>query len=188
MLIDDSLPDADASEKHQITIQASPETVYDALWNVDFGGIRSLRLLLALRALPGRLMNPQRRQRPTGRFDLHSLEAAGFGKIAEAPGREVVFGVTGRFWRPVGNILPFQANAFDEPVAPGLARAAWNFAVTARNDDSTILSTETRIICGDSSSRRKFRLYWLIVKPFSGLIRRMVLKSVKRSCERGPES
>ncbi|MEE8367498.1 MAG: hypothetical protein V3S30_04200 [Thermoanaerobaculia bacterium] len=188
MLIDDLLPDADASEKHHITIMASPEAVYDALWNIDFGGIRSVRLLLALRALPGRLLKPHRRRRPTGRFDLLSLEAAGFGKIAEAPGREVVFGVTGRFWRPVGNILPFQANAFDEPVAPGLARAVWNLAVTSSNDDSTILSTETRIICGDPSSRRKFRLYWLIVKPFSGLIRRMVLKSVKKSCERGPES
>jgi hypothetical protein len=182
-LIDEVMPRADALERHHIRIQASPEAVYDALWQIDFSGIRSARLLLGLRALPSLLMKARQRRHPSQRFDLKALEAAGFGKIAENPGREVVFGVTGRFWRPVGNIAPFQAKVFEEPVLPGLARAAWNFTVDRLDDESSMLSTETRIVCGDSASRIKFRLYWLFVRPFSGLIRSALLRAVKKFCE-----
>ncbi len=182
MLIDKVVPDPDALERHHITIRATPEEVYDALWRLDFRRIRTARLLLALRAFPGRLLKPRLGHRPDRRLDLRTLESAGFGKLAENPGSEVVFGVMGRFWRPVGNILPFQASAFEEPVPPGLARAAWNFTVARADDGSTMLATETRIVCGDSSSRMKFRLYWLVVRPFSGLIRRVILRSVKKVC------
>ena len=99
-------------------------------------------------------------------------------------GREIVLGVAGRFWRPTGNILPFCEEHFRGPVSAGLARAVWNFAVQNVGAGSSILSTETRVVCGDPASRLKFRSYWLVVGHFSGLIRRLMLKSVKQLCER----
>jgi hypothetical protein len=64
-----------------------------------------------------------------------------------------------------------------------MARAIWNFAVQYVGASSSILSTETRVVCGDPASRQKFRAYWLVVGHFSGLIRRLMLNSVKQLCE-----
>lgn len=106
----------------------------------------------------------------------------GFGQLAEEPGREVVLGVEGQFWRPAGAILPFSEEMFCEPVQPGFARGVWNFAVQDAGQGLTVLSTETRVICGDAASRLKFRAYWIVVRPFSGLIRVIMLKAVKKAC------
>jgi hypothetical protein len=55
-----------------------------------------------------------------------------------------------------------------------------------REDDRgrTVLTTETRVACGDPASRAKFRAYWTVVRPFSGLIRILMLRAVRRECER----
>jgi len=109
---------------------------------------------------------------------------AGFGRLEEAAPREIVLGVAGRFWRPTGNIEPFRRENFDGAVAPGLARAVWNFALRDVGDGHTLLSTETRVVCGDAASRRKFLAYWLVVGPFSGLIRRSMLRAIRREVAR----
>ncbi len=35
----------------------------------------------------------------------------------------------------------------------------------------------------DAAARRRFRLYWLAIRPFSGLIRRLWLRAIKRRAE-----
>jgi hypothetical protein len=45
------------------------------------------------------------------------------------------------------------------------------------------LETETRVFLTDRSSRRRFRAYWLVVRPFSGFIRRRWLRAAKRRAE-----
>ncbi len=138
---------------------------------------------MALRSLPETILHPTNRRRPPQKVTLQTLIEAGFGRLAEELGREVVFGVAGRFWRPLDNILPFKHENFSGPVPPGLARAVWNFTVQEGNLGRTVLSTETRVVCGDPASRRKFRAYWLLVGPFSGLIRILMLRAVRRACE-----
>ena len=39
------------------------------------------------------------------------------------------------------------------------------------------LSTETRAWLTDPASQRAFRAYWLVIRPFSGLIRRTWLRA-----------
>jgi hypothetical protein len=182
-LIDSFAPHPDATEIHTIEIAAAPEAVYQALWTADLGGSSIIKGLITLRSLPEMILHPGRRRRPPRKVTLQALIEAGFGKLAEEPGREIVLGVTGRFWRPIGNILPFTREQFQGPVSPGLARAVWNFLVREVGSERTLLSTETRIICGDAASRWKFRVYWALIRPFSGLIRIMMLKAVRRACE-----
>jgi hypothetical protein len=55
-----------------------------------------------------------------------------------------------------------------------------------RDLGTTRLATETRVLCLDDESRRRFRLYWLFIGPFSGLIRRKILRSIKHEAERSP--
>lgn len=184
MLIDSFAPNPDALETHSISINASSDIVYQELWNADLGGSLIIKALLALRSLPEIVLHPRRSSRRGRRMTLQTLIDAGFGILAEEPGREIVLGVTGRFWRPTGNLSPFHREDFDRPVRRGFARAVWNFSVREDEPGRTILSTETRIVCGDDASRRKFRIYWFFVRPFSGLIRRVMLRAVKRACMR----
>lgn len=181
MLIDRFMPRPDAVEVHALVIEAPPQAVYRALWATDFGGSWLVKGLLGLRALPALLSSRARRRGAPRRLDLEAVIAAGFGRLAEDPGRELVLGVVGRFWRPADNLLPFDRAAFDGPVPPGTARAVWNFSLRPAGSGGCELSTETRVQCGDRRSRRKFRLYWLAVRPFSGLIRRLMLRRIRRT-------
>jgi len=45
------------------------------------------------------------------------------------------------------------------------------------------LSTETRIWLTDAAARRRFRAYGIVVRPFSGLVRRSWLRAAKRRAE-----
>jgi hypothetical protein len=36
-------------------------------------------------------------------------------------------------------------------------------------------------------ARRNFRLYWFVIRPWSGLIRRLWLKAIKRRAEKTPD-
>ena len=179
MLIDSFVPNPDAVEVHSIVINASSETVVHALWTADLGGSAIIKLLLGLRSLPGVVLHGGRLRRDR-KITLQTITDSGFGILANQP-EEIVLGITGKFWRPAGNLSPFNRESFDGEVPPGLARAVWNFSLKDGRAGRTILSTETRVICGDRASRRKFRTYWFFVRPFSGLIRRLMLRAVKRA-------
>jgi hypothetical protein len=181
MLIDSFAPNPDAVETHRININASPDVVYHALWTADQGGSLIIKSLIGLRSLPEFILHPSRSRPRDRRITLQTLIDAGFGVLVERPGQEIVLGVTGKFWRPTGNLSPFDRDDFDKPVAKGFAHAVWNFSLQPTEQGQTILSTETRVVCGDSSSRRKFRAYWFFVQPFSGLIRRIMLKNVQKT-------
>lgn len=182
-LIDSYVPDSDAAEFHSIVIRASPQAVWKTLHSIDFGEIFIAKLLLGLRALPALIFDPGAGRKGRRRFTLADLQAAGFGKLAERPGAEIVLGVTGRFWSPVHNVDPFEAQAFKSTVQPGRARAVWDFVIESGEGDGTLLSTETRVVCGDPLSRVKFRAYWTLVRPFSGLIRILMLRAIRSRCE-----
>ena len=182
MLIDSFAPKPDAVEVHRIVIKASRATVYRVLKTADLGQSIIIKSLLALRSLPGYIARPcavpQNRQ-----ITMQTLMDSGFGLLAEKQGEEIVLGITGKFWRPAGNVSPFNRSDFDQPVRAGFARGVWNFSVSESISGQTVLTTETRVICGDPASRRKFLAYWLVVRPFSGVIRLIMLKSVRKIAE-----
>jgi hypothetical protein len=184
MLIDSFVPNPDAVEVHQLLINAPQKAVYEALWTADLGGA-TIKLLLLVRSIPA-IVTRRSRLRPRNRkITMQTLIDSGFGLLSESPSEELVLGVTGRFWRPTGNLKPFNRADFDGPVPPGFARAAWNFSLQAESPNRTLLRTETRVVCGDTASRRKFRAYWLLVRPFSGLIRLIMLRRIRMVAEAG---
>ena len=48
---------------------------------------------------------------------------------------------------------------------------------------SSVLSTETRLKCFAQAALWKFRLYWSLVGPFSGFMRKAILKQLKTETE-----
>lgn len=104
--------------------------------------------------------------------------------MAEVPGEELVIGVAGRFWRPDGGrCMQLTANDFVGFSRPGDAKVAWNFKLRPESPQSTVLSTETRIKCFGQAALWKFRIYWSLVSPFSGLIGKAILRWVKTEAE-----
>jgi hypothetical protein len=96
--------------------------------------------------------------------------------LAEEPGRELVLGTIGQPWRLRGGNNP--RGDFAALDRPGYAK----LAIDWRLEDG-VLSTETRVFLTDEESRRKFRRYWLLIRPWSGLIRRMWLRAIARRAE-----
>ena len=185
MLIDFFAPEFDATEVHRIAINASRRAVYEALKTADLGRSSVVKLLLLLRSIPGFIARRGNSAPRNKEITLQTLIDSGFGLLGESPSEEMVLGVTGRFWRPTGNLSTFRRSDFDHPVPAGFARGIWNFRLSDGLDGQTILQTETRVICGDAASRRKFLAYWFVVRPFSGLIRLIMLRNVRRAAEKG---
>ena len=175
-LADELLPVCDVVMRHAMSVAAPAPAVWAALHRADFAGAWYVRALLMLRGL--------RRPAHAHRLTLDRLIAGGFIPLGERPGREIALGLVGRFWLPSGGRVKVAADEFRRFAEPGHAKAVWTFAVEAEGPGATRLTTETRVACVDAASRRRFRLYWLVVRPLSGLIRTAMLGAVAREATR----
>jgi len=178
-LIDTWMPTWDAVERHQTHVRAPREAVWRAARTLDFARSPVVRALFALRSLPG-LCSRGPRRALGGTLD--GLLRSGFVLLGERPGEELLLGLVGRFWRPDGGIVRLTADELRTFDRPGYAVATWNFTLAADHGGSR-LATETRVRCTDAAARRSFRRYWAVVGPFSGLIRREMLRSIRRAAE-----
>lgn len=174
------MPTFDVSEYHETTIRAPIEKVYAALQTADLGRSPVIRLLLRLRALPSTATGETSRNL---KLNLETIIKAGFVLLGKSPPNEIALGVVGRFWTRSGARCRVSADEFDAFDRPGYAKAVWNFSLVEESAQITRLATETRVRCLDDASRRRFRLYWCLIAPFSGLIRREALRLVRRSSE-----
>ena len=178
-LIDEVLPEYDVHERHELWVSAAPDEAYAALKAVSAQEVRLFDPLMRVRTFgrSGRVFDPTT---PL----LEQMLGIGFLELAERPGEEIVVGAIGRFWSPTRNRPRATEDfaCFDEP---GYAKAAMNFAVRADGEGSRI-TTETRVVGTDRSASRKFRVYWLVIRPASGAIRRSWLKAIRRRLERTP--
>jgi hypothetical protein len=177
MLIDDFLPIYDVSERHCIKVHAAIDEVYDAVWRLDISRTKLTMLLFRLRGIPAGSFAPNC-------FTLEDFLKMRFILLGDKPNEELLLGLVGRFWTASGELRRLDAEGFRSFKEQGYAKAVWNFSLADQRDGSVLLETETRVYCLDQMSRRRFRLYRLVVGPFSGLIRREVLRAVKRSAEK----
>ncbi len=183
--IDDVLPTYDAVERHAIGVDAPPEIAFDAVRNLELARSPVIAMLLAVRGLPHLFTG---RVRPARRLDLDAILGSGFVLLADDPPHEIVLGVVGQFWRLTSGIRPIAPPDFAAFQDPGFAKGVWNFTVEPDGAARSIVRTETRVACTDEAARRKFRRYWRVVGPFSGLIRILLLRSIKRAAEDNPTS
>lgn len=186
-LLDSWLPTYEFSEHHALRVRASADAVHRALHEIDIARIPLVRVLMTLRALPGLLFAPRAtlaklRSRAGGERRMGLMALDGFALLADTP-REIVLGLTGRFWRASGEIVPSDAATFRDAPPPGTARVAMNFLLTPQPDGATLVSTETRIHVPDAGARRKFAWYWRAIRLGSGAIRWAMLRALARVAE-----
>ncbi|MGI8882847.1 MAG: hypothetical protein ACR2IA_01205 [Pyrinomonadaceae bacterium] len=170
MLIDEFLPKYDFIETHGIEVRASNEAVFIALDEIDFCESSIIRWLLFLRGMPSENIR------------LRDLRKSNFEILGKRKNKELLIGLAGKFWTLNGKLQKINSGNFREFNKKGFAKAVWNFSVDGKGNE-TRLTTETRIRCLDDASRRSFGFYWTFIQPFSGLIRREMLKIVKKKAE-----
>ena len=178
-LLDEVLPGFDYRSRHDRHVRAPAEGVARALERYDLGRDSSpfVRMLFLLRGLGV----------PSGSL-REVLTGSGFGVLAEVPGEEIVVGTTGRFWtlREKDNMVaPRDLEDFRAFVPPGWAKGVMSIRVEPRDDGTSTLVTETRVVCMDDRARRRFAPYWALINVFSGWIREDLLRGIARIAERG---
>jgi hypothetical protein len=167
-LIDKYLPEYSFSEYHHTVVNSSVENVYDCARDVDMSKSTLIKALFSLRGLP------------TKRMNLQSFIAdIGFTNIAEEYPAETLIG----FWvkrkiEPIESHAAFRSNSISARV-----KVVWNFRFEKISDNQTKLSTETRVLCCNTFTKIVFGSYWLIIRPFSGLIRQKLLQIIKNDAE-----
>jgi len=179
-LVDQLLPSFDVNEVHEAWVPATLERTYAAARAVTPREVRLLRPLMALRGVPGFVTGKPLTVDPSAPF-FEQMLGLGFIQLGERASRELVVGAVGRFWSPAGNRPVAAIQTCDEFLhfqAPGYAKAVMNVAVSPSGTGSRI-STETRVVGTDPGATRRFRLYWLVIGPWSGLLRRSLLRAVR---------
>jgi hypothetical protein len=172
-LIDEVVPEFDFGIRHARRVDAPPERVVAAIEGYRLGGAASLLLKFRGVRLPAGTMR-----------DV--LTRSGFTVLAERPGLEVVAGTTGQFWklREQAHIeAPLDLQSFRAFDRPGWAQGAISLRIEPLEDEWTDLITETRVRCADGAARRRFTIYWLLIRVFSGWLRRDFLRRIARMAE-----
>lgn len=179
-LIDRYLPHYQFAERHALRIDAPAGRVLDAAQRPDVADDPLARQLIALRELPSRL---------AGRFGVASrLRGRGsfgvddFTPLGRDGDREIAFGLAGAFWQADYGLVPLpDAAAFEDLQRPGVAKLVLNFHAEPVTGGGTLLVTHTRVHCPDAPSLRRFRPYWLLIRPASGFIRGRLLRRIARA-------
>jgi hypothetical protein len=170
--LDDLLPTYDFNERHSRVIGSEPHAVYEAFKTLTRGRCRSRGC--CSRSAPCRIAWPvgagcRRLEEPL----LDQFLELGFVLLADVPGQELIAGGIGRMWRRGGDVVRVaSAEEFVAFAEPGFAKAAMTFRFSPRGDGATLAETETRVAATDPSARRAFGRYWILIRGFSGLVRR----------------
>ena len=167
-LIDKYLPAYSFNEYHEILINGPVDKAYEAARNIDLSKSKLIKWLFKLRGLPTKRMHLQ-----------DFVTDVGFSIIEENNPIEILIG----FWatsaiQPITSPDDFINNTISARIKVG-----WNFYLDEINSNQIRLSTETRILCTTASAKVTFGLYWLIIRPFSGLIRNRMLQIAKQDTE-----
>jgi hypothetical protein len=189
-MLDELLPTYDKAERHHRLVAASAAATYEALKSLTMRELPLVRLLFGIRSLPALLVRGRGLPgHDEGRPMIDGFARMGFTMLKDDPGNEVVLGVIGQLWRPSGRIVRFadaaEFIAFDRP---GFAKAAVTFQFrpprSGATTDRTAVFTETRIATTCSAAGRAFARYWVLIGPFSAVIRRSWLAALARRAER----
>lgn len=170
MILDEILPTWTVREIHETKIDASPEALWQAVRHLDFSASWLTRMLFGLRGIER-----------VGLTLSDMVKSGPFRVFAVEPESEWVLGLvcnTKMVPVPMETRDEFEGYAED-----GVSRLAWNFLIE-ESRNGLLLRTETRVQCMGPKSRRWFLPYWMLIRPFSGVIRREMLRLAKKQAEK----
>jgi hypothetical protein len=193
MLLDNLMPEFDATRIEHRVIDAPPEVVYEAALGADLldvvHGSPVVKGLFALRSGGEKLAATLR---GTPAPSVPAPEALRLGDLTahgdwvclgSDPPDEFAFGVVGRFWSGETSWEEIDASDFASFDRPGYARIAANLSLRAYGEPRTLLTYEARTQATDAATRDAFLRYWSVVSPGVGIVMRSTLKLIAGSVE-----
>lgn len=179
--LDNWLPDFQFAETHSVPVQASAAACLDAAASLDPADDSLVRVALALREAPGRLWSAL--GRPGALSGRPQFGLQDFLLLGRDDDCSLTYGLAGAFWRAGYGLHPLGApQDFVALREPGVARLALSFHIEPQATGVRLVTT-TRVHCPDATSLRRFRPYWWLIRPVSGLIRLRLLGHIRRRAE-----
>jgi hypothetical protein len=172
MLQDKYLPQFHFSSAHSITVNAPIDKIFPVVREFKIKNPPVSYWLMKLRGMS-----------PPTHFLIQHLENSRFVVLEEVPNREIIIGLIGKPWTPSGHLQKFQPLEFIPFNNSAYIKASWSFELVPISPTQTEVKTETRIACPTPQVKHRFGTYWFFIKPFSGIIRKAMLKAIKRELE-----
>ncbi len=166
-LLDSALPAWDHRTRHTLRVDAPPAALLAAVDALTWREVPVFRLLLTLRGLAGSAVT-------SAAPVLSWFASQGFRELART-GDELLVVSTHPVRRRLRPATPPSIDAFRACDEPGYVKIAFTFTVTPG-----VLATETRVLATDPRARRRFAVYWFVIRAGSGLIRRVWLRAIRR--------
>ena len=168
LLLNKYLPHYTFNEYHEIEVNAPIANVYKVAEDFDLSKSKTISWLFKIRGLPTKRLNLQNFIKDVGFTNLES----------NAPFENLI-----GFWAttkivPISGHKDFTSNS----ISPAI-KSVWNFQFEELENNKTRVSTETRVLCVARLTKITFPIYWSIIKPFSGLTRKKMLKIIKTESE-----
>tara|TARA_Y100000590_G_scaffold444350_1_gene574984 strand:+ start:878 stop:1435 length:558 start_codon:yes stop_codon:yes gene_type:complete len=176
--IQELLKKSQFSECHSICINASSSKVWDSIYNTKVYGSWYIKIVVWLRTLPIRKNVKYSPTKPI--FDLN--EMPNFLRLYENPPNELYLAMIGRLWKLNGGLIRVDKHQFTNFDKKHINKLIWCFRVEEQRNSQSILYTETKVWCSSKYSFICFFLYWLMIRVFSGLIRKEILKAISQNC------
>ncbi len=174
--IDDFMPVWQFNEVHSVEVAVPPARAFAAMKAVTADEIFLFRALTWIRR-GGRPM-AECILRPGSSPLLDVATRTGFLELLDDPPRELVIGTI--LINPANAQVPLTPTAFRDRLPPGVALATMNFLIAPGDSGGSIVSTETRVYANSTRARRRFALYWAVIRPGSAFLRRMWLRAIRR--------
>ena len=176
MLLDGILPEYQFVSRRQRLVKAPIDRVWTCILTSDFASLPIIRVLVRVRGIK------------VARPEVHSLmktvHAHGFIELAVRQYQEIVIGGIAKPWQAGGGIVPgLDAESFSEFKAPGTCASLLNLALKPATAETTLVTTETRVQALSDYARRRFRVYWTLVRLPSRAIRSAMLRDVAKRAE-----
>jgi hypothetical protein len=167
-----ALPAAQFAERHSRVLDAAPEQVWDVLHAVRWRDLTLTKPLVWVRLGPSL-------QRGRSRM----VDVGPGAPIHEDPPRTMSSGFVARPWKPVPEMGPAMPDldALQAFAEPGWLKVGMEWVLSPVAGGRTLVETTTLCEATDDVARRRFAAYWLVVRPFSGLVRRDLLHVLARA-------
>lgn len=173
------MPQWDRHEVHHRQLPASPQQVWDALWDLRVRDLSVTTALMRLRGGP----SVWRSGVVPDHGDARVMDSMAPKLLIAAEPYEMVLVQVARYAAMRPSTPPareWTAEDFAAYAEPGWSKVAMNFRFVA-TDGGTELSTETRVLSTDAATRRNFAAYWVAIRAGSGLIRTDILRAVSKA-------
>jgi hypothetical protein len=179
-VLDAFIANPNVREQFSITVRAPASMVYKIASEFDMQSLVLVRVIFWLRE---KMLGSMPRARPA-RGLFAEMRALGWGCLIEREGELFVAGAVCQPWQADVVFTPISPDQFSAFSEPANVKIAWTIATTTISPGETRLTTETRAVATDATTRCRFLEYWRWARFGIIPIRWILLPAIRRESER----